>query len=318
MAEIDGLQVSAGSVVVDEVLADWSVFLVTERGIKPSTAVSYLWFGRPFLLSLVVDGKFELATVTAADVSDFLRSSLTEFAPSTRTYVLSVMRSLLRFLFVSGRIPRRLDGAVLGSAGHRDAGVPRWLPVSDVALMLAACDVKTVGGSRDVAVLTVISRLGLRAAEVAGLTLDDVDWRAGTLRVAGKGGYFDVMPLPADVGEALMNYLSLAPPRPAGERALFLSLKYPVKALNTPALGQSVCMAGVRAGLGKVGPHRLRHTVATATVNAGASLEEVGQLLRHRWLGSTTIYAKVDISHLALLARPWPKENSASARGEQS
>lgn len=295
-----------GLVVVDDVIASWASYLLEERGVVSETVARYSSYGRPFLESLVVDGRLDLGAVTTSDVNGYLGDVLSRLAISTRKYVISVMRSLLRFLFVSGQMPLRLDGAVLAPAGHRDSGVPRWLSADDVARLLAACSAKTVAGARNRAIITLVSWLGLRTIEASRLSLDDIDWRSGSVRVVAKGGHVGALPLPADVGEVLFEYLSLTSPRPSGQRALFLTVQGRARPLKSSALGQMVRTAGVSAGLGPVGPHRLRHTVATATINAGASLEEVGQLLRHRSLASTTIYAKVDITHLAQLARPWP------------
>ncbi len=170
--------------------------------------------------------------------------------------------------------------------------------------LLASCDRRTLVGRRDYAVLLLLARLGLRAGEVAGLGLDDVDWRRGELLVRGKGGRHDELPLPVDVGEALVSYLRR---RPRCEcRALFLRMTAPRMGLNRSTVGWVVRAACDRAGLPRVGAHRLRHTAATEMLRAGASLAEIGQVLRHREQKTTAIYAKVDRKALRALARPWP------------
>ena len=154
----------------------------------------------------------------------------------------------------------------------------------------------------------MLARLGLRAAEVAGLSLDDIDWRAGEVVVRGKGGRAERLPLPADVGEAIVAYLQR---RAAGERVGALGCSCAstrrTAALTSRRVSAIVLRAGRRAGLGRIGAHRLRHTAATEMLAAGASLTEIGQVLRHRTAMTTAIYAKVDRDALRRLARPWPE-----------
>jgi site-specific recombinase XerD len=150
------------------------------------------------------------------------------------------------------------------------------------------------------------SPLGLRAGDVAALQLDDVDWRAGTIVVRGKGHHIEPLPLPSDVGTAATNYLRRARPNTALDRTVFVRVKAPHRALTTSGVTQIVAGAARRAGLGRVHAHRLRHTAATNLLRAGASLPEIGQLLRHRRALTTAIYAKVDRAALRTIAQPWP------------
>jgi site-specific recombinase XerD len=177
--------------------------------------------------------------------------------------------------------------------------------VGVVEALLASCDTTTATGRRDAAVLIVLARLGLRAGEVAVLSLDDIDWRAGELVVAGKGRSLERLPLPADVGERIVAYLCDGRP-PGSGRHLFVTASAPRRALSTANVSEVVIRACDRAGIARIRAHRLRHTVGTETLRAGASLSEVGQLLRHRSLQSTWIYAKVDYRALIPLALPWP------------
>jgi site-specific recombinase XerD len=174
-----------------------------------------------------------------------------------------------------------------------------------VAALLASCDPASLGGRRDRAILVLLARLGLRAGEVAGLELDDLDWRAGEISVHGKGSRQERLPLPADVGEALVAYLHGGRPR-AGCRTVFLRLNAPAEGLTVPAVTAVVYRACARAGLPRAGAHRLRHSAASAMLAGGATLTEVGQVLRHARLGTTAIYAKIDQAALRSLARPWP------------
>ena len=175
---------------------------------------------------------------------------------------------------------------------------------------MASCDRGTGIGRRDFAILGLLGRLGLRCGEVAGLTLDDIDWRAGVILIYGKGRRDDRLPLPVDVGNALTGYLRRGRPASAVGRAVFVRALAPHRAMSSGAVSRVVAAAAERAGLGSVRAHRLRHTAATELLRGGASLADVGQVLRHRRLLSTAIYAKVDERSLRKLARPWPREGS--------
>lgn len=178
--------------------------------------------------------------------------------------------------------------------------------------LLASCDLETVGGVRDLAILKLLVRLGMRRGEVAVLALDDIDWRSGEILVRGKGGRRERLPLAADVGDALADYLRRARPVSAEGRAVFVRVRAPHRALTPAGVSQVVIAAGHRAGLGRVNAHRLRHTTATELLRSGAPLVEIGQLLRHRSQQTTAIYAKVDRERLRALARPWPSRGGAS------
>jgi site-specific recombinase XerD len=170
--------------------------------------------------------------------------------------------------------------------------------------MLCSCDRRTLIGRRDFAVLTLLIRLGLRAGEVAGLELDALDWRQGELLVHGKGKTLSRLPLPQDVGQALSAYLVRRPR--VDSRALFLRSRAPLRRLTQTGITHLVAQASQRAGLPRAGPHQLRHTLATEMLRRGATLTQIAQVLRHRSLSTTAIYAKVDRVALRELARPWP------------
>jgi site-specific recombinase XerD len=164
-----------------------------------------------------------------------------------------------------------------------------------------------VNGLRDRAILTMLTRMGLRAGEIAALELDDVDWRQGELVVRGKGGWVDRLPLPMDVGQVLVDYLQAGRPADALERRVFIRVRAPHHGLTTGGVTQVVNAAAHRVGLGAVSAHRLRHSAATAMLASGAPLAEIGQVMRHRSVVTTAIYAKVDIEALRGLAMPWPQ-----------
>jgi integrase/recombinase XerD len=199
-----------------------------------------------------------------------------------------------------------LAQAVPSVAGWRLSSLPRALEPDQVARLLSSCDRSTPLGRRDFAVLTLLSRLGLRACEVARLSLDDIDWRAGELTIRGKGSTIERLPLPHDVGQALVSYLRAGRSSSSGLREVFLSARAPLASLSSAAVTAVVRHACDRAGVERVGAHRLRHTVATELLRAGASLAQIAPILRHASVSTTAIYAKVDREQLRTLARPWP------------
>jgi integrase/recombinase XerD len=193
--------------------------------------------------------------------------------------------------------------------GRRRSSLPRGISKTDATALLGGCDRRRALGRRDYAVIIVLLRLGLRAGEVAALRLDDIDWRAGELVVRGKGGREDRLPLPADVGEAIACYLRRG--RPASDRReLFLRARAPYEPIASGTVRSTVRRACRRAGIAEIGAHRLRHTTACEMVHAQVALQQIGQVLRHRSLQSTAIYARVDVDQLRLLAQPWPQEGA--------
>lgn len=219
--------------------------------------------------------------------------------------MVTALRSLLRFLLLTGRIDTDLASAVPAVAGWRLAWLPRAVGPDQVRALLESCDRSRAVGRRDFAIVTMLTRLGLRACEVAAMELDDIDWRAGELVIRGKGDQRDKLPLPVDVGQTLVNYLRAGRPSSAC-RQVFLGARAPYRPLTSGAVCAVVRQGCARAGIDTFGAHRLRHTTATSVLRAGAALEEVGQLLRHRELASTAIYAKVDQARLVTVARRWP------------
>jgi integrase/recombinase XerD len=173
-----------------------------------------------------------------------------------------------------------------------------------VARLLAACDPATLTGSRDLAVLTMVARLGLRSVEVARLELDDIDWRAGEFTVRGKARRVDRLPLVTDVGETLAGWLQRRPATTS--RRLFVTTKAPIVDIRPSLVSETLRRVCLRCGVEVIGAHRLRHGLATDMLQRGASLVEVGQVLRHRDLATTAVYAKVDVDNLRRLAQPWP------------
>ena len=283
-------------------------YLSDERGLAAPTVRGYSGIARLFLsrCELCAPGgaAADLSQLSAEAVTAFVVAERRRRSTASAQVSVTALRSLLRFLFLEGYIARSLGGSVPAVSVPKGF-LPRGLPDKVVEALLASCDTSTKKGKRDLAILTVLSRLGLRAGEVAGLQLDDLDWAHGELVVRGKGRRRERLPMPVDVGEVLAAYLSSG--RPKVEcRAVFLRVAAPLTAMTASNVAQIVGGACRRAGVPEVGPHRLRHSAATAMLRAGASLAEVGQVLRQSADATTAIYAKVDRVALRALAQPWP------------
>ena len=290
----------------EELLEDFSCYLREQRGLSETTVKSYRDYAGFCLRRWWPDGSVAPSELTPAEVIDLIRSSVDAMrSPSLRCMV-TALRSFLRFLHATGRTSRSLVEAVPAMSSWPRTTLPVPVAADVVAKLIASRDPATCIGRRDVAVLSLLTRLGLRASEVAALALDDIDWRAGELVIKGKGGHLDRLPLPEDVGEALASYLRAG--RPASEhRAVFLKAVAPYGPFSRDTVSGVVAMACDRAGMARFGPHRLRHLVATETLAAGASLSEVAQLLRHATVATSSIYAVPDAAAVAALARPWPE-----------
>jgi integrase/recombinase XerD len=283
-------------------------YLMVERGLGARTAHGYVDAVRLFLCGRISpDGlALDLGQLTTADVVSFVVSRCPRQGHSAAKQTVTALRSLLGFLHVEGTIERSLAFAVPSVACRRLTGLPKGLDPDQVRRLLASCDSSTRSGCRDFAILTMLVRLGLRAAEVAKLALDDINWRAGEIVVHGKANCNERLPLPGDVGEAIAAYLHSGRPATAHGRMIFVRIKAPHRPLSAGGVTQVVAAAARRAGLGQIYAHRLRHTAATQMLRAGASLPEIGQLLRHRRSLTTAIYAKVNHDALRTIARPWP------------
>lgn len=290
---------------VAELLVDYLRYLIDERGLATSTAQRYVGLARLFLAQHATTGELHLEDLAAREVSEFVLSECTWRKVGSAKCLVVRLRSLLRFLHVDGRTSSSLLAAVPSAPSWRLASLPRGIDPSQVAGLLASCDRRTAIGRRDFAILTVLVRLGLRCCEVAALELADLDWRAGEIVVRGKGRHEERLPLPVDVGEAVVGWLRRGRP-PCECRQVFTRLLAPHRGLVAGSVSSVVISASHRAGLPKVSAHQLRHTAATQMLRAGADLAEVGQVLRHHSMVSTAIYAKVDHTRLSLLAQPWP------------
>lgn len=290
---------------VEVLLERYRRYLVGERGLRAPTARGYLDLVRPFVVGRATNDGVDLVGLSAADVVGFVLVVSGQRTPKSTQRTMSALRSLLRFCHVQGLLGVPLAAAVPSVASRR-AGLPRFLEPAQVQALLESCDRTAVAGRRDFAMMTVMVRLGLRAGEVAALGLGDIDWRRGEITVVGKGPRSERLPLPADVGATIADYLRHGRPAGAIDRCVFVRVKAPHRGLSAGGVTQAVIAAGGRAGLGPLSAHRLRHTAATNMLRAGAPLAQVGQVLRHRRALTTAAYAKVDRDALRALGRPWP------------
>lgn len=289
----------------EELMQHYRSYLVQERGLAAATVCSYLHVARLFFAARSRDGELDLERLNAVEVTGFVLAECTTRTVGSAKYVVCGLRSLLRFLYVAGHVEGQLEAAVPKVAGWRLAGLPTAFGRPEVVRLLASCDPRSTFGRRDFAVLTVLIRLGVRAGEVAALELGDIDWRAGEVTIRGKGRRQERLPLPVDVGDALVGWLRRG--RPGCESTnVFTRVRAPHRGLTSGGVSAIVRAACARAGLVEVNAHHLRHTAATEMLRAGAGLAEVGQVLRHTSVLTTAIYAKVDRDRLCSLALPWP------------
>jgi integrase/recombinase XerD len=291
---------------VEILLAAYQQYLEGERGVSAGTVTHYLRYAQVFLAGFPGPLTETLAGLSAGQVTGYVL----ELARRRRgrppdMVVLPALRSLLGYLHAAGHIRLPLAAAVPAGRAWRP-GLPRAASPDHLRAVLASCDRDSAGGRRDYAIVLVMTRLALRGGEVAGLDLADVGWRTGELAIHGKGGRMDTLPLPVDVGEAMADYLLLARPATTSPR-LFVAMKAPFAGLAVSSVTQVVARACERAGVPRFGPHRIRHAAACGLLSAGASMEEIGQLLRHAQQRTTAIYARVDQARLAELAVPCPQ-----------
>jgi integrase len=291
---------------VEVFLEGYRGYLRVERGLVEGTARFYVHVARLFVSQRRGGEGIDGEGLRAVDVTGFATRVCRGRGVSSARQVVSALRCLLRYVRLEGLTGLALDDAVLSVAGWNPSP-PRGISPAAVRALLGSCDRRRPIGRRDYAILMLLCRLGLRGGEVVGLSLDDIDWRAGEIVVAGKGGRRDRLPLPADVGAALVDYLRHGRPR-VTTRAVFVRQIAPIRPLaGTGALRRVLARACHRAGIPYASPHRLRHTLASQMLAAGVSLGDIGQVLGHRGSVVTATYAKVDPQALRPLARCWPE-----------
>ena len=298
-------QPTPAALTVQEQFVDAFVgHLVTERGLAASTIDNYRRVAVRFM-AMESDWPDRIAEANAEYVTAFVLAQAARRSAGSMNNVTTGLRALLRWLHLEGHTPLSLAAAVPTAPSWRDSGLPRAVGSDKIQRLLATCDRRTNAGRRDLAILTVLARLGLRAGEVAALNLDDVDWRAGEIEVLGKGKRRERLPLPVDVGQAIADYCRQGRRR-GGCRHLFLYVHAPHTGLSHTGINQVVARACERAGLPHIGAHQLRHSAACAMRAAGAPLLEIGQALRHRDVSVTAHYARDNNAALGVVARSWP------------
>jgi integrase/recombinase XerD len=284
-------------------VVEFRAWLDRERSLSAASVRCYGVQAKTFLAG--VGGADAVGELDAGTVLAFMVEHARDRNSWSAKAMVTSLRAFLRFAHATGRTVVPLADVVPAVASWRLSALPRSLPASDIEGLLAGCERRTAVGLRDFAVLSLLARLGLRGAEAAGLQLGDIDWRAGEVAIRGKGSRVERLPLPTAAGQALAGWLTDGRPR-CESRAVFVTVRRPYRQLTSDAVRQVMARACGRAGLDRRGAHRLRHTLATEMLRAGASLSEVGQVLRHRSQLSTAIYAKVDQEALRPLARRWP------------
>ena len=283
-------------------------YLLEVRALAHPTIVNYVPFIRGFLDSRFGHGRVALSRLCAGDVVRFVQRQAPYLHPKRAKLMTSALRSFLRYARYLGEVTLDLAAAVPIVANWSMTSIPRAISADHVRRLLASIDRHTALGRRDYAVLLLLARLGLRASEVAFLELDDIDWKTGLLAVRSKGAQPLELPLPTEVGKAIVAYLRHGRPRSTSRR-VFLRAKAPIRGfLGASGVGSIVRHSLQRAGINAptAGAHQFRHGLATEMLRQGASLGEIGELLGHRHPQTTMIYSKVDLKALRTLALPWP------------
>ena len=284
-------------------------FLFGERGVSPRTVQTYLSSVRIFLGEQFASEPADFGSLGLHDINRFILHSCQTHSPATTRARVAALRSFMGYLYRSGITATDIADGMAGVSTWRLSSLPSGLEPDQVEAVLATCDRSTVTGRRDYGVLLLLALLGLRACEVVRLTLDDINWSNAEITVVGKGGRRDVLPLPHEVGEALVAYLQAGRPT-CTTRRLFVGRYAPMRGFQSScAVVHIVRYALARAGIerpGRGAAHLFRHSLATKMLRNGASLEEIGQILRHQSPDSTRIYAKVDLDALRPLAPVWP------------
>lgn len=293
---------------------DYETYLRRQRGLSERTIFHSWRFADRFLAFRFGADVGDLAQISATDIANFLRHLTARARPFRDKTPATHLRNFFRYLFNAGKTAVNLSLSVPRVAQHYGARLPRHLAPDQVDALVQAVRSDTPRGRRNYAMLLLLARLGLRAPEVIAMQLDDIDWRSGEILVRGKGGRHDRVPLPPDVGEALADYIRHG--RVATSRTLFVTERPPHRPFRSGQmlngiLNEAFARTGLKPPAPYVGSHILRHSLATNLLRRGASLEEIGDTLRHRSRTSTMIYARMDVEGLRSIALPWPVAGGA-------
>ena len=281
--------------------SDW---MRCQRGTKENTLRSY---GVIIKDALEVLGK-DPTCYRAEPIRTFILSRTQGASRAKAKELVSAMRMFLRYLIAQGNCRTGMDDAVPTLAMWRLSALPRYLPPADVERVIAACDQSTAVGLRDRAAILLLARLGLRAGDIVNMDLSDIDWTHASVRVSGKSRREVKLPLTQEIGEAVLEYLKSGRP-PVQDTRVFVRMLAPWRPLQVSSVSAIVARAIARAGVETPfrGAHVLRHSSATEMLRQGATLQQVGAVLRHRYLDTTAHYAKVDVRRLRDIALPWPE-----------
>jgi site-specific recombinase XerD len=295
---------SAPEATRPQIVVEYGAWMRDRRGLAETTIAHSL----PVAQALLATVGDDPPRLDAACVRKFVLEYVHRHAPRSAGCVTTIVRCFLRWLVAQGRCATDLTEAVPKVPTWRLAKLPRYLPADDVERIIAACDRSSPMARRDRAMLLLLARLGLRAGDVVGLRLGDIEWGQGRLRVVGKGRRETRLPLPQDVGDAILGYLEIERPVSA-TGPVFLTARTPIRPIGSSGLRDVVARAIERAGVQAPcrGSHVLRHSLATRLLREGATLDAIGALLRHRDVSTTALYAKVDIGLLGQIAQPWPR-----------
>jgi site-specific recombinase XerD len=293
----------------DRIFKEFAAYLLSERGLAPKTIVRHLPIIRGFLTEVCSGGVSALCKINQEDVIRYIERHAQDWSPRTGKAMCWSLRAFLRYLHHRGLNPRALAGCVPSMRRWKLANLPTFLSAAQVQRALDGCDRATPTGRRDYAILMMLAKLGLRANEVATLTLDDIDWRVAEILVRAKGRQRARMPIPPDVGAAIVAYLRSGRSKSSCRRLFVRTLAPHIGFASGCAITMIAKGALDRVGIDGCahrGAHIFRHSLATELLRSGATLSEIGQLLRHENHDTTRIYAKVDINALRTLSLPWP------------
>lgn len=294
---------------VEQVADEFDQHLLQNRGLAQATTRYYRENARKFLKDRFNNGAVDLALLSTKDVLNFVRKNVRSQNTKQAKLLITSLRSFFRFAKYRGYIVLDLEACVPTVPNWSKTEIPRWISQEKIKSILSQCKRNTTTGRRDYAILLLLARLGLRSSEVANLKLEDIDWREGYITVKGKGRKTSKMPLPADVGEAIASYLKDGRPKKGNSRNVFLQRRAPFNGFNTfYGISAVISRAIVRSGIetSRKGAHQFRHGLAVQMLKRGASLAEIGEVLRHVSPDTTTIYAKVDMDSLRTISLPWP------------
>ncbi|MBN2436381.1 MAG: tyrosine-type recombinase/integrase [Spirochaetes bacterium] len=294
---------------IEKELSAYKKYLIDEKGLSLSTISRYLKQNEKFLTYIFDTQPIDYLNISAHDILKFIQTYACEHSVCESSLMVCSIRSFLRFLVFRGKISYYLAECIPGIPNRRLSALPSYLSEKELSHLLKHNNGKTPEKIRNYAILLFLTRLGLRASEVAMLSLDDINWEEGEINIHGKGSKQAKFPLPIDVGNALVIYLKQIRPDSISRR-IFFTIRAPFRPIkNGTTVSTIVKRALIGAGLNpkKKGAHLLRHTLATEYLRKGATLSEISEIMRHKNIDTTAIYIKVDFKQLQTLTMPWPK-----------